>query len=1684
MNTIPVDREPTLPGDPQIERRLRSIVRWNAMAMVVRANKTSSELGGHIASFQSLATLYEVGFNHFWHAPSDDHGGDLVYFQGHSSPGNYARAYLEGRLTESQLDNFRQEVDGDGLSSYPHPWLMPDFWQFPTVSLGIGAISSIYQARFMKYLGHRGIADTAGRKVWAFLGDGEMDEPESMGATALAGREKLDNLIWVVNCNLQRLDGPVRGNGKIIQELESDFRGAGWNVIKVIWGSRWDPLLAADTDGALVKVMEDCVDGDYQTFKSRDGAYVREHFFGRDPRLLERVKDMTDDQIWYLNRGGHDQQKVYAAYHAAVEHTGQPTVILAKTIKGYGMGVSGEGQMITHQAKKMTEAALLAFRDRFELPLTDEQVRTPSTTSRPRTRPRCSSCSSGARRSAARCRRRAQRAEPLAAPPLELFKSQLEGTGEREISTTMAFVRILAALLRDKTIGSRVVPIVPDESRTFGMEGLFRQVGIYSPVGQLYRPQDSEQLMFYKEDQTGQILEEGITEAGSTSSFVAAGTSYSTHATSMVPFYIYYSMFGYQRVGDLIWAAGDSRTRGFMLGGDRRPHHAQRRGAPARGRPQPPAVLGRAQLPRLRPRVRLRGRGDHPGRAAPHARPPAGRLLLPHADERELPPPGDARGGAGGDPARHAPARRGAEALAQALVQLLGSGTILLEVIAAAELLQSDWGVLSDVWSVTSFSELRRDGIEAERFNMLHPGRKQPRAAFVTEQLQGRRGPVIASTDYLRAVPDQIRQWVAVAGRAPLSHARHRRLRAQRLSRRAAPVLRDRSLLRDRRGAHASWRPRERSTRRSSARRSRSTGSTPRPRSPRRRDPVSATSAGKVAVPDIGDFGDVPVIEILVSAGDTVSAEDPLVTLESDKATMDVPAPFGGVVKSISVAVGDTVSEGSDLMVIEQTDGDPGGGDAAETAAAADRSATETAAPAEAAAEPAPEQSSSSNGGDPAPETIESAPPAPGESAAAASGPIYASPSVRRLARELGVDLQGATGTGRKGRLTQQDVRGLASGAGAGGDGAAGTGGAGGRAAAPGGAGGLDLLPWPQVDFEKFGPVERVARSRIQRISAPNLARNWVMIPHVTQNDEADITDLEAWRKELNADYKGAVKFTMVSFLVKAAVVALKEFPDVNSSLDGDELVRKRYYNIGFAADTPNGLVVPVIKDADRKGLAEIASDLTELSGKAREGKLGPADMSGATFTISSLGGIGGTSFTPIINAPEVAILGVTRVGDEARLGRRRVRAAADGAAVVLLRPSRDRRRRGGALHRVPRRGPLRPASGAAVSDITVPDIGDFEDVPVIEILVSAGDTVSAEDPLVTLESDKATMDVPAPFGGTIESIDVSVGDRVSQGSKLMTVSAGTRTSRPAPRSPSRRAPRARAGRRRGAERQRRGARAPRRGARDGRRRGARDARARRRDAEPTPPADDGADRDFQVVVLGSGPGGYTAAFRAADLGLKVALVERDEQLGGVCLNVGCIPSKALLHAARVITETHEMAEHGVRFGEPKVDLGALIGWKQSVVDRLTGGLSQLAKQRKVEVIAGEAPLHRREHAAGRRARGELRERHHRRRLGVGADPGPARRPARDRLDRRALPRRDSRADARDRRRDHRPGDGVRLRRARHQGDGRRDDGPADPGRRPRSRAAAGQADRRALRRRDARNPRRHPSALRRTACR
>ncbi|MCP5365847.1 MAG: pyruvate dehydrogenase (acetyl-transferring), homodimeric type, partial [Hyphomicrobiales bacterium] len=567
LNTILPSEEERNPGQAAIEWRIRTIIRWNAMAMVVRANRKTTELGGHISSFASSASLYDVGFNHFWHAPSENHGGDLVFIQGHSAPGIYARAFVEGRLTEADLERFRQEATGPGLSSYPHPWLMPDFWQFPTVSMGLGPLMAIYQARFMKYLHDRGIIDASGRKVWAFMGDGESDEPESLGALSLAGRENLDNLIFVVNCNLQRLDGPVRGNSSIVQELEGNFRGAGWNVIKVLWGANWDPLLARDTLGLLRKRMGECVDGEYQAFKAKGGEYTRENFFGRYAELKEMIANMSDDDIWKLDRGGHDAQKIYAAYAAAVKHTGQPTVILAKTVKGYGMGVAGEGQNITHQQKKMGEDALRAFRDRFNIPIPDDKIADAPYYRPPNDSPEVKYINERRKALGGYMPTRRRKAEALQIPELSAFAAQLKGTGDREISTTMAFVRILTTLVRDKVLGKHIVPIVADEARTFGMEGLFRQLGIYSTRGQLYRPEDADQLMYYHEDQSGQILEEGISEAGATSSWIAAGTSYSNHDIQMIPFYVYYSMFGFQRIGDLCWAAGDMQARGFLMGG-------------------------------------------------------------------------------------------------------------------------------------------------------------------------------------------------------------------------------------------------------------------------------------------------------------------------------------------------------------------------------------------------------------------------------------------------------------------------------------------------------------------------------------------------------------------------------------------------------------------------------------------------------------------------------------------------------------------------------------------------------------------------------------------------------------------------------------------------------------------------------------------------------------------------------------------------------------------------------------------------------------------------------------------------------------------------------------------------------------------------------------------------------------
>jgi pyruvate dehydrogenase E1 component len=757
VNTIhPEDGEP-IPGDPEVERRLRSAIRWNAAAVVLQANKESSELGGHIASFQSAATLYEVGFNHFWHAPTAEHGGDLIYIQGHSSPGIYARAFLEGRLDEEQMRNFREEVGGNGLSSYPHPWLMPEFWQFPTVSMGLGPIMAIYQARFLKYLQGREIVETAGRTVWAFMGDGEMDEPESMGAISLAGRERLDNLVFVVNCNLQRLDGPVRGNGKIIQELETNFRGAGWNVIKVIWGENWDPLLAADHDGLLKRRMTEAVDGEYQTFKSRDASYVREHFFGAYPQLRERVAHMSDPEIWALNRGGHSPRKVYAAYHAAMHHPGQPTVILAKTIKGYGMGRAGEAQNITHQQKKMNDEALIIFRDRFGVPLSDDEAKAAAFYRPPDDSPEMVYLREHRAALGGSLPARRPIAPPMEVPPLPAFESVLGGSGEREISTTMAFVRVLGTLLRDPTIGRHIVPIVADESRTFGMEGMFRQLGIFSQVGQLYRPEDSDQLMFYREDKKGQMLQEGINEAGALSSWIAAGTSYANSGVAMIPFYIFYSMFGFQRVGDLAWAAGDSRARGFLLGGTSGRTTLNGEGLQHE---DGHSHLMAATIPNCRSFDPTFGYEvavivQDGLRRMVTAQEDAFYYLTLLNENYAMPamPEGAMEG-----------ILRGMHRVREAegagpRVRLMGSGAILREVLAGADLLAEDYGVGADVWSATSFTELRREGLEAERWSRLHPT-EDPRLSYVASQLAGSQGPVIAASDYMRSFPEQIRPFV------------------------------------------------------------------------------------------------------------------------------------------------------------------------------------------------------------------------------------------------------------------------------------------------------------------------------------------------------------------------------------------------------------------------------------------------------------------------------------------------------------------------------------------------------------------------------------------------------------------------------------------------------------------------------------------------------------------------------------------------------------------------------------------------------------------------------------------------------------------------------------------------------------------------------------------------------------
>jgi pyruvate dehydrogenase E1 component len=759
LNTIPPHLEVRSPGNYELEHKLRSIVRWNAIAQVLRAGKKDLELGGHISSFASAATLYDVGFNHFWHAPTQDHGGDLIYMQGHSSPGVYARAFMEGRINEAQLDMFRQEVDGKGLSSYPHPWLMPDFWQFPTVSMGLGPIKAIYQARFLKYLEHRGLAKTEGRKVWAFMGDGEMDEPESLGAISLASREGLDNLIFVVNCNLQRLDGPVRGNGKIIQELEADFRGAGWNVLKLVWGSYWDPLIAKDKDGILLQRMTEAVDGEYQKFKSRDGAYVREHFFGKYPQLRDMVASMSDEDIWRLNRGGHDPHKIYAAYHSAVNHKDQPTVILAKTVKGYGMGAVGEGKNIAHQQKKMPIEALRQFRDRFNVPIPDDRLAELPYYKPAEDSPEMQYLRERRAALGGSLPQRRRKTYSLPAPKLETYKALLEATGDtREISTTMAFVRMLTSLTKDKDIGKHIVPIVPDESRTFGMEGLFRQLGIYSRLGQLYEPEDSDQLMFYKEDKSGQILQEGINEAGATCSWIAAGTSYSVSNTPMVPFYIFYSMFGLQRVGDLIWAAADCRTRGFLLGatagrttlnGEGLQHedghsHILSSVIPNCKSYDPTfsyevAVIVQDGLKRM-----LEDQEDIFYYIT---------VMNENYTHPALPAGAEAGILKGMYSLTKAPTSKAPR------VQLLGSGVILREAIFAAELLKNDWGVDSDIWSCPSFNELKRDGMEAERWSMLHPT-QQAKVPYVTQCLSGTQGPVIAVTDYMRTFAEQIRAYI------------------------------------------------------------------------------------------------------------------------------------------------------------------------------------------------------------------------------------------------------------------------------------------------------------------------------------------------------------------------------------------------------------------------------------------------------------------------------------------------------------------------------------------------------------------------------------------------------------------------------------------------------------------------------------------------------------------------------------------------------------------------------------------------------------------------------------------------------------------------------------------------------------------------------------------------------------
>jgi len=760
VNTIPAHLEEHCPGNLEYEERLRSWMRWNAMAMVVKANRADGDLGGHLSSFASLANMLGIGFNHFWKAPSAESGGDLLYIQGHSSPGVYARAFLEGRISEEQLVNFRREVDGKGLSSYPHPKLMPNFWQFPTVSMGLGPLMAIYQARFLKYLNARGIADTDGRKVWVFCGDGEMDEPESMGAIGMAAREKLDNLVMVVNCNLQRLDGPVRGNGKIIQELEADFRGAGWNVIKVIWGSQWDALLAKDKDGILQRVMMETVDGEYQNYKAKDGAYVRKHFFGKHPELLKMVANMTDDDIWRLTRGGHDPHKIYAAFKKANENKGSPTVLLVKTVKGFGMGKSGEARNTAHQTKKLDDEAIREMRDRFAIPIPDDKLAEIPFFKPSDDAPEIKYLHE--RRAALGGylpSRREQADEKLPVPPLETFKAVLDPTAPgREISTTQAYVRVITTLLKDKEIGQRIVPILVDESRTFGMEGLFRQIGIFNQQGQLYEPVDKDQVMYYREDKAGQILQEGINEAGGMCSWIAAATSYSSNNRVMIPFYTFYSMFGMQRVGDLVWLAGDIRARGFLMGGT-----AGRTTLNGEGLQHEDghSHIIAATVPNCIPYDPTYGH-----EVAVIIQDGLKRMVEKQEDvfyyitimNENYEQPGLKPGTEEGILKGMYLLQEGDKSAANR-VQLMGSGTILRESVFAAELLKNDWNVAADVWSCPSLTLLARDGQDADRWNLVHP-QEEARLPYVTQLLKDTQGPIVATTDYMRLFAEQIRAYI------------------------------------------------------------------------------------------------------------------------------------------------------------------------------------------------------------------------------------------------------------------------------------------------------------------------------------------------------------------------------------------------------------------------------------------------------------------------------------------------------------------------------------------------------------------------------------------------------------------------------------------------------------------------------------------------------------------------------------------------------------------------------------------------------------------------------------------------------------------------------------------------------------------------------------------------------------